>query len=164
MPYLVDEQQDAVGNASYQEWEREKEIDFGLVWFWEEDIVKMLQMYTSLYGKEKEEFIRKRKEYADKMCTHARLVEIGFGSKDAIGTQRCNEIFSRLKKLGYTDHDLKTSGFKRWDVLTTTPKMLTERIWRNPRPDLEQIIEAEKNSNYFQRRLVLSENDDDDEE
>ncbi|KAL5490578.1 hypothetical protein ACEPAI_5411 [Sanghuangporus weigelae] len=151
-----------------REREGQKEIDLGLVWFWKEDFVKMLQRYTSLYGKEKEEFIRKRKEHADKVCTHARLVEIWFQiqerKKDTIGSQRCNEIFSRLRKLGYTDNDLRTPCLKRWDVLTTTPKMLTERIWRNIRPELEQIIEAEKNRNLFQCRLVLSENDDDDDE
>ncbi|THH03242.1 hypothetical protein EW145_g6411 [Phellinidium pouzarii] len=61
---------------------------------------------------------------------------------DAISSRE-NDIFDKLRKLGYTDNDFY-SGIDekdwKWKILTRQPRKLTDRTWANIRPQLEDTI------------------------
>ncbi|KAM5540097.1 hypothetical protein V8D89_006237 [Ganoderma adspersum] len=56
---------------------------------------------------------------------------------------RKSKITERLQELGYTEDDFP-EGQEAWDKLVDQPKLLTDRIWNNIRPKLEELLAVEK--------------------
>ncbi|KAI1789090.1 hypothetical protein LXA43DRAFT_595501 [Ganoderma leucocontextum] len=60
-----------------------------------------------------------------------------------ITLDRKSKITERLQELGYTEDDFP-EGEEAWDKLVDQPKVLTDRIWNNVRPKLEEQLAIEK--------------------
>ncbi|KAH8116967.1 hypothetical protein DFH11DRAFT_1578405, partial [Phellopilus nigrolimitatus] len=56
---------------------------------------------------------------------------------------RLRSIYNKLAELGYTQADYRTDGDQKdwkWDSLIDQPRPLTDRIWKNILPQLEETI------------------------
>ncbi|PIL34396.1 hypothetical protein GSI_03171 [Ganoderma sinense ZZ0214-1] len=56
---------------------------------------------------------------------------------------RKSKITEQLKELGYTEDDFPEDE-EAWDKLVDQPRPLTDRIWNNIRPKLEELLTFEK--------------------
>ncbi|KIJ23206.1 hypothetical protein M422DRAFT_276264 [Sphaerobolus stellatus SS14] len=74
------------------------------------------------------------------------LKEMKAAEINALYKARKEEIHSRLKDLGFSEDDFprwyhrRSIMWRDWHKLIHQPKKLTERIWSNIRPTLEQLI------------------------
>ncbi|THH04390.1 hypothetical protein EW145_g5553 [Phellinidium pouzarii] len=87
--------------------------------------------------------------------------------QDSIGKMREEKIKENLKTLGYTEMDLDSTLdnnalFSKWRKLVKNPKMLTDRIWNNIRPQLVTlIVERQAWREELERRVMNIDHDTD---
>ncbi|KAI5123144.1 hypothetical protein M0805_000847 [Coniferiporia weirii] len=121
--------------------------------FFKPDFVDVVTKYLSYEpgSTAQKQFVEAREKVVKEITDHAEAIENWLRENSlrkaeesmSKSKSRSESIFARLRALGYTDEDFVESAYgdgSKWDSLIHQPRELTERIWKNVLPQLEETI------------------------